>query len=143
MHHARWIHALLLVNIALNAGVALAVPEGQVAESPFDRPSLSGPAVGPVETRDAYVIIESMRGSPPKYPIALLSREITGELMLRIQVSENGQPTEVTVATSSGHPELDDAAKDVAGKWVYVPAQQKGKRVAGVAMVPVRFSFAD
>ena len=49
----------------------------------------------------------------------------------------------MTIATSSGHQILDDAAVAAVRTWRFSPATQAGVPVAAIADVPIRFSIAN
>jgi protein TonB len=80
---------------------------------------------------------------PPIYPQSALRRGDQGSVMLRVNVSAKGTPTEVDLAGTSGHPSLDDAAITAVRQWRFNPATQAGAPVAAVAEVPVRFRLEN
>jgi periplasmic protein TonB len=59
--------------------------------------------------------------------------------MVRVAVSADGLPADVTVADSSGHPSLDQAAVAAVRKWRFSPATQGGRPLPSIAEVPIRF----
>lgn len=76
----------------------------------------------------------------PRYPRISLRRGDTGTVLLKVLVDENGRPTEVLVERSSGHRELDRAAREqVLANWRFHPALQQGRPVPAYAMVPIDF----
>lgn len=76
----------------------------------------------------------------PRYPRPSLQKGQTGTVLLKVLVDEQGWPKEVLVEKSSGHRELDRAARDqVLAKWRFHPAQQQGRPVPAYALVPVDF----
>jgi protein TonB len=79
----------------------------------------------------------------PDYPMVARSRGLQGLVLLRVNVAPSGIPIAVTVAASSGHPILDEAAVAVVRTWRFSPATQAGVPVAAFADVPVHFSIAD
>jgi protein TonB len=52
-------------------------------------------------------------------------------------------PTTVSVAHSSGHPVLDEAAIAAVRQWRFVAATRGGTAVPAAADVPVRFTLAE
>jgi protein TonB len=80
---------------------------------------------------------------PPAYPQFALRRRDQGSVMLRVNVSAQGTPTEVDLAATSGHPSLDNAAIAAVRQWRFNPATQAGTPVAAVAQVPVRFQLEN
>jgi len=75
----------------------------------------------------------------PIYPEIARRRGEEGRVMLRVDVSADGMPLDVSVAGTSGHPSLDSAALSAVRQWRFIPATQAGRSVAAVADVPIRF----
>lgn len=80
----------------------------------------------------------------PAYPRRALLQRLTGTVMLQVLVGIDGRPLEVTVARSSGHRELDEAARaQVLKRWSFQPATRDGQAVQAIGMVPVQFALKD
>jgi protein TonB len=78
----------------------------------------------------------------PRYPRAALRAGMTGTVTLLVLVDEQGRPREVEVETSSGHRELDRAARaQVLNAWRFHPAQRQGQAVSAYALVPIEFTL--
>jgi protein TonB len=78
----------------------------------------------------------------PRYPRQALRQRLEGTVTLRVLVDEQGWPREVEVERSSGHRELDRAAREqVLAKWRFHPAQAQGRAVRAYALVPIAFSL--
>lgn len=78
----------------------------------------------------------------PVYPPAAKFRGRQGTVELRVQVGADGSPAQVLVSRSSGHADLDDAARDVVKKrWRFVPAKQGDRAIVGWVIVPLEFSL--
>jgi periplasmic protein TonB len=75
----------------------------------------------------------------PNYPAGALRRGEQGSVLLRVTVSTEGRPLEVSLARSSGHQALDEAALSALHHWRFNPATRGGLPVLAVAEVPVRF----
>ena len=60
-----------------------------------------------------------LRNPAPAYPPAAQRRGLEGQVVLKVHVLPNGQPDSVTVARSSGHPILDDAALKAVMQWAF------------------------
>jgi len=77
----------------------------------------------------------------PTYPPAARKAGLEGTVLLRIQIQANGQPGDITVARSSGHNMLDEAAIAAVAKWRFVPAKNRssGRTVACTTSLPVSF----
>lgn len=106
-------------------------------------------APAPSPAREAPVAVVAPRfdaaylsNPAPEYP--RLSRRMgeEGRVMLRVHVSAEGRPLEVTIAKSSGFTRLDEIARDtVLRSWRFVPARQGDQAVAGTVRVPIDFSL--
>ncbi|HXJ36396.1 MAG TPA: TonB family protein [Candidatus Eisenbacteria bacterium] len=80
----------------------------------------------------------------PPYPVAARQLGLTGEVLLRVFVAANGQPTNVLVLKSSGHAMLDDSAVEtVRTRWRFIPATRNGVPVDDTVQVPIRFRQTD
>jgi protein TonB len=80
----------------------------------------------------------------PPYPVAARQLGLTGEVLLRVFVAANGQPTNVVVLKSSGHAMLDDSAVEtVRTRWRFIPATRNGVPVDDTVQVPIRFHQTD
>lgn len=79
---------------------------------------------------------------PPRYPRQAERSGATGTVLLRVLVDEQGWPKEVAIETSSGHRELDRAAREqVLSKWRFHPATRQGRPIAAYALVPIGFNL--
>jgi periplasmic protein TonB len=74
------------------------------------------------------------RNRPPLYPFEAAQRGDHGNVILLIHVSPDGFAAGVDVMKSSGHPVLDQAARDAVSKWRFIPAVKDG--------VPIPFDTA-
>jgi protein TonB len=77
----------------------------------------------------------------PKYPSVARSRGWVGKVILRVQVSADGEAQQVSVAQSSGHDILDDAAVAAVEGWRFVPAKRGDTAVASTVNVPINFTL--
>lgn len=80
---------------------------------------------------------------PPAYPEAARRRGEQGRVMLKVDVSADGSPREVSVSQGSGFAALDAAALGAVKQWRFIPATRGGTPVAAVAQVPIRFRLAE
>jgi protein TonB len=74
----------------------------------------------------------------PVYPERALKDRVRGVVVLRVLVSETGQPIEVKVQ-SGARQDLTDAAVAAARQWRFEPARKAGVPVRGYATI--RFPF--
>lgn len=96
-----------------------------------------GPASGPAPMQLAY------RAAPaPAYPRIALQRQWSGTVLLQVLVDVDGRPLDVSIARSSGHRELDEAARQqVLKRWSFQPATRDGAPVQAIGLVPVEFNL--
>jgi periplasmic protein TonB len=76
---------------------------------------------------------------PPIYPGEARHKGWSGNVRVRVLISEEGSVREVQLAASSGYPSLDAAALEALRHWLFRPAQIDGRAVAAWVVVPVRF----
>lgn len=103
---------------------------------------------GPVEAIEAIpaapspVQLEYRLAPAPKYPRGALLRRVEGTVLLQVLVGVDGRALDVSVATSSGNRELDEAARmQVLKRWVFNPAMKDGRAVQAMGLVPIEFSL--
>ena len=77
----------------------------------------------------------------PAYPALARRMGEEGEVVLRVELSEDGQITSARVATSSGFRRLDEAALAAIKNWRCHAAQRDGQPVRAVAIQPFTFSL--
>ena len=77
----------------------------------------------------------------PTYPALARRMGEEGEVVLRVELSEDGQIASVRVATSSGFRRLDEAALATIKNWRCHAAQREGQPVRAVAIQPFKFSL--
>ena len=84
--------------------------------------------------------LKSIKAPEPPYPSFAALHGIEGRVILRVFVDANGRVTSVVIALSSGHPELDDAARrEVLKTWTFEPEIRHGKPIAADGIVVVNF----
>jgi periplasmic protein TonB len=76
---------------------------------------------------------------PPTYPSDAVRLQQHGRVTLRLHVTADGQVARAEVATSSGFPQLDQAALSSIAAWRFHPAEQAGKPVPDVIEMAVEF----
>ena len=65
---------------------------------------------------------------------------LEGSVLLQVTVDAEGAPIHVAIARSSGHHELDIAARrQVQSRWRFKPALQDGHPVQAIGLVPIDF----
>ncbi len=79
----------------------------------------------------------------PQYPMVARRMGLQGKVVLNVEVLESGRCGEVSVAQSSGHEVLDNAALQTVKSWSFAPARQGGRAVTKWFKVPIVFSLRD
>ncbi|MFN2387611.1 MAG: energy transducer TonB [Thermoanaerobaculia bacterium] len=74
----------------------------------------------------------------PLYPASALRSRIGGIVLLRVLVSESGEPVEIEVVREV-HPDLSAAAVGAVRRWEFEPARRNGVPVAAWTTVPIPF----
>lgn len=105
-----------------------------VADVPVDAPT--GDVGGPAgETRQlAYDGALKLR-----YPVASLHQREQGRVLLSVLVDANGNVQRVEIARSSGHANLDAAAREAVRNAHFKPVLENGKATAAWGLVPIEF----
>lgn len=75
----------------------------------------------------------------PVYPPLAIRQRHEGLVVLRVTIADDGHVAKVSVANSSGHRHLDEAALDAVQQWQFSPASRDGRPVQWTARLPVRF----
>ena len=102
----------------------------------------SATGIAPEATAPAPIQLEYRHAPAPAYPRRALQQRLAGTVLLRVLVGTDGYPLEVTVARSSGHRELDDAARvQVLKRWSFRPASGNGQPAQAIGLVPIEFAL--
>ncbi len=113
---------------ALPAAVRSSGLAGNVGDGPGTLPKYSG---------------GGLSNAAPRYPYLARRRGQEGRVVLRVQVTADGEAAAVQLRQSSGYRLLDKAAVEAAKTWRFVPARRGGIAVAGSVEVPVSFKLRD
>ncbi|MCH6256676.1 energy transducer TonB [Puniceicoccaceae bacterium K14] len=87
---------------------------------------------------DAYVL----KTVQPEYPERMLQRGESGQVLLKVIVSEDGKLAETKVISATNR-DFGSSALQAVKNWKFEAAQKEGKSVAQVVVVPVRFQFGE
>lgn len=74
-----------------------------------------------------------------RYPAASLRAREQGTVLLRVLVDAQGRVERVEVARSSGHPQLDAAAREAVSKARFKPVLDAGTPTPAWGLVPIEF----
>jgi protein TonB len=84
--------------------------------------------------------LQVLQGPAPPYPGAAIRMNITGRVVLRIEVDAHGMPVSGGIERSSGSKLLDKAALAfVLAKWRFKAAEHGGQAIAATALVPIDY----
>ena len=86
-------------------------------------------------------IIANRLKRPPKYPVQSVRDRAEGKVVLKVLVSADGKPEEITLEGSSGSEDLDRAAITAVKTWDFNPGLKKGVAVPAYLIVPVEFNL--
>lgn len=130
--------------LPVQAPLVDASPAPVLAATADPAPALAEPSVppGPSSAPLAGMQLQYLRAPAPPYPRDALRDGLQGSVLLRVLVGVDGQPLEVSIAKSSGHRILDQAAREqVLKRWKFHAALQQGTPVQAYGLVPVDFSL--
>lgn len=82
---------------------------------------------------------------PFRYPAALYTRRIQGNVTLRLHVNQDGEvhPDSTRIEESSGHGGLDSAAVKGSLELRFIPAKLRGDPMATTVLFPVYFRHPE
>jgi protein TonB len=115
-----------------------AVPSPVFAAVPEPNPPPAAPQPAVVAPRADLAYLQN---PPPAYPAISRRAGEQGRVLLRVRVDAEGRAEHLEVEQTSGFPRLDEAAIAAVKRWRFAPARQGERAIAGVALVPVRFSL--
>ncbi|AVP95926.1 hypothetical protein C7S18_01360 [Ahniella affigens] len=107
-------------------------------------PQATEPAiVAPEMPASSYVgasVAAGYGGRPTaKYDHRLAREGVQGDVLLHVSLDANGHVIDVIIARSSGHRSLDQSAAKQVRRWTFNPAEENGKRVPAMVLVPMQF----
>jgi protein TonB len=108
---------------ATRLGVPTGAPDGPSAAN------AAGDDFGPL----------ALEAPPPVYPPACVRSGKEGSVLCALHISTAGRVTAVEVLQSSGHRQLDEAAKTTLLRWRFEPARKDGHAIAARIQHRVRF----
>ncbi len=128
-----------------DAATAVVSDSGAILANEVMATEATGPfieSIAPISTGPAPVQLEYARAPAPNYPRNAQRLGQTGTVMLQVLVGIDGLPLEVRVMQTSGHRELDEAARaQVLKRWSFRPATRDGIAIQAIGLVPVQFSL--
>ena len=103
------------------------------------------PYTGPqTQPGDHYAVGIGATHTTPPYPPLAIRLEEQGSVQLRLTISPQGFVTDAIVVRSSGHEDLDQAARNwVVARWRYQPAVRGGAAVPSTVDAVVKFDLKN
>ena len=143
---------------AATKAVAPTVPAGKPAPAPAP---IAGPSATPAAkrlpatpspasaTQNAAISDAPVRVSNPNYagacpisyPERARKRNQQGTVVVHALIGPDGKPIEVTVARSSGHRLLDEAAQEAIAGCAFVPQKVGSRAVKAIVEIPIPFKL--
>src|SRR5687768_14391207 len=122
--------------------VAFAVGIGACKDASGERPRLRG--LGGPERPDEHPVMVNAE-LPFRYPPALYTRKVQGNVTLRLYVDRDGRvlPDSTRVEESSGFSALDSAAVRGSQELQFVPAKLRGEAMGVTVLFPVYFRHPE
>ena len=100
---------------------------------PEPPPAAAEPAAARVEEP---ILVEA---PPPVYPRGSIRRGEEGRCLCRLHIAPDGRISRVRVLESTGHPRLDEAAREALLRWRFRPRTEGGVAVPAEIDHPVSF----
>ena len=123
----RWIAGTSLVTLmTLSTGIAAWAAQPAVQGEAADK-------TAPRATQDSRLL------NPPKYPKDALANDVSGKVVLLVDIDAQGNPTAIAVKSAEPAGVFEDGAAAAAWNWKFNPAIENGKPVASRLLVPVQF----
>jgi TonB family protein len=113
-----------------------AASQSQTTPAPSPTPT-PGPTPAPGDSTKLEVI-KSVRAT---YPYAAEQKQIQGQVLLKLSISEKGEVQNVEVVR--GDPILAEAAVKAAKQWEFKPFVKNGKAITVTTQIPFDFAFSD
>jgi protein TonB len=116
-------------------------PAREAAPAPAQAPPQPKPTPPAPVFEAAKYNSASLSNPRTRYPRMAQERGWEGTVLLKVQVLPSGEAGEVSVARSSEHETLDEAAVEQVKEWRFEPARRDGKPVASVISIPITFKL--
>lgn len=127
-----------VAQTAVPSSLASALPISDPAARLLPTPSKLPPSQA---SSTVYARPNPSQNSAPFYPDLARKKGWEGSVLLRAQISPQGQVESLTLLQSSGHDVLDRAASLAVQQWRFYPQQIHGQATASTVEIPVKFSL--
>jgi len=118
-------------------GAPLGLPTGNVNSTSTNNSNNSPNSATPVNpsNNSPNTKVRCQSCAKPDYPVNARERGLEGQTKVAVDVDSNGNVINVRLLNSSGHAELDEAAKQAAWNWKFDPSQN------GKQAIPASINF--
>lgn len=130
---------VLTVPLEVPAPSPIVVPPPPPPPPSEPEPVVAAPPAPPVVVTPPIFAADYLDNPEPRYPTPSLRNGEQGRVLLRVLVNPAGSADEVRIHTSSGHPRLDEAARDTVRRWRFVPAKRGDQPLAAWVLIPISF----
>ena len=79
---------------------------------------------------------------PPKYPYTARRRNITGQVLVRFLVNEDGAVTRPAILEAEPRGVFEKAVLQALNHWRFTPGYFEGKPVPTWVVLPIRFNLS-
>ena len=102
---------------------------------------IAAPPAPPAPVVAARFDADYLHNPKPVYPAMSRRNGEEGKVLLRVRVSPLGAALDVDIKQSSGFSRLDEAAREVVGRWRFVPARRGDEAIESSVVVPITFTL--
>ncbi len=136
--------AMLTAFAAFSAQPATGASAANAVTDLAERDAASGegvaaPGTGAPDVTATREVLEIPHRPPPSYPAEAAAQNVSGRVMLLMDVAPDGSVSNIEVERSEPAGVFDAAAVSAARKWRFNPEMKDGQVVGGRVRVPVDF----
>jgi protein TonB len=102
-------------------------------------PSPPAPPAPPAVVQAGDLGAQMVSGRPPRYPVDSRRQREQGVVLLALTLGIDGRVSSISIARSSGHARLDNAARDAVRQWRWSPVLRSGVAVIVKGVVEIPF----
>ncbi len=137
------VHALLIppaeFEVTSDSPSAVTAAVAETASREPVSPASATQAV--VQELPAMSEVAYLRQPVPHYPPQSRRAREEGLVVLRVTIDSAGRVVNVDIQRSSGHPRLDEAARDAVSQALFKPYMDGGVPRSAAAIIPIEFSL--
>ncbi len=123
----------IVVQTAAPTAITVSAPPEPLPAASVSRSSIVAPV--------AVASVDYLRPPAPRYPPKARRARVEGTVLLRVVIDTQGNASEVQVHRSSGHDELDAAARSAVLAAAFRPYVENGVARPAQVIVPIEFAL--